>query len=221
MKEQSALNLFHQFAGCFVPYGLLALKRVSLGAKVCYSLLAQQANALGITQLNIPLVATALGEPELSIIRYLQELEQIRLIESSRGNANKEDVRISFPRHSWLTGQAALSQPLTSTDDQEGTQPQLFAVESSSPQAAEREETIASKGSVTTSPARAKRRRRRYGRPRSRHTYEDCLAFVTYQKEVQGRWWLYDLDRLAEFLYFSGQQDDDVSNFLREVKNVA
>jgi hypothetical protein len=43
MKEQ--FNVFHQFAGCFVPYGLLSLKRLSAGAKICYSLLAQEANA--------------------------------------------------------------------------------------------------------------------------------------------------------------------------------
>jgi hypothetical protein len=223
MGEQTTFNVFDQFAGCFVPYGLLALKKTSAGAKICYSLLAQQANARGVTQLNITLVATTLGEPESSIIRYLQELEQLRLIESSRGNANAEDVRISFPRHPWLRGQALLSPVPVPVSDQSENQAHLFAVEAAPSQASSVEETATNVGAAIngSSTPKSRRRRRRYGRPRSRHTYEDCLAFVTYQKEVQGRWWLYDLDRLAEFLYFTGQQDDDVSAYLSEVKNAA
>ncbi len=188
-------------------------------------MLAQQANARGFTQLNVPLVATALGEPETSVIRYLQELEQLTLIETSRGNANAEDVRVSFPRHPWLTARVAVpSQPSPPTDRPREEQPQLFAVASAPPPpVAEVEEAATEKraAALAPPPARPKRRRRRYGRPRSQHTYEDCLAFVTYQKEVQGRWWLYDLDRLAEFLYFSGQQDDDVSAYMSEVRNAA
>ena len=222
MKERSTFNVFHGFAGCFLPYGLLALGRLSAGAKICYSLLAQQANARGFTQLNVPLITTALGEPESGVIRYLQELEQMTLIETSRGNANAEDVRVSFPRHPWLVGVATPSHSSPPTGRQREEQPQLFAVESAPPPVALIEETATEKRAAAPAPpVRAKRRRRRYGRPRSRHTYEDCLAFVTYQKEVQGRWWLYDLDRLAEFLYFSGQQDDDVSAYLSEVRNAA
>ncbi len=157
MKEQFTFNVFHQFAGCFVPYGLLALRRSSAGAKLCYSLLAQQANARSVTQLNIPLIATALGEPESNVIRYLQELEQQNLIESSRGNSNVEDVRISFPRHPWLMGQnSALSEPHSLTTERGENQPRLFALESATPQVAivVEEPTTSENAPINTPPGR-------------------------------------------------------------------
>lgn len=97
LKEPLQFNVFHQFAGCFIPHGLLSKKNLSAGAKVCYALLAQQANARGATQLNLPLLAASLGESERNTVRYLVELEESGLVESARGNVNKEDVRISFP----------------------------------------------------------------------------------------------------------------------------
>src|SRR5437588_187017 len=96
VKESSQFNIFHQFAGCFVPHGLLSVKNLSAGAKVCYAVLAQQSNARGTTQLNLPLLAASVGELERIAVRYLVELEESGLIESARGNVNKEDVRHSF-----------------------------------------------------------------------------------------------------------------------------
>lgn len=220
MKEQ--FNVFHQFAGCFVPYGLLSLKRLSAGAKVCYSLLAQQANARGVTQLNLPILAAFLGESEANIIRYLIELEEARLIGSSRGNANKEDVRIFFPHYPWLVGYAephrdsfAPSQVSTTKDPQ----PRLFAVESALAQAATEGQAITDKKPGQFS--RQRRRRRWFGRPRSRHSLETCLSFITYQKEVLGRRSIYDPEGLAESIYHTGKQDDEIDDFLAEQSNAA
>ncbi len=220
MKEQ--FNVFHQFAGCFVPYGLLSLKRLSAGAKVCYSLLAQQANARGATQLNLPILAASLGESEANIIRYLIELEEARMIESSRGNANKEDVRILFPRHPWLLGYveplrgAFAPSPVKATKDQ---QPPLFAVESALAQTVTEGQMIADKKPGQSS--RQKRRRRWFGRPRSRHSLETCLSFIAYQKEVLGRRSIYDPEGLAESIYHTGKQDDEIDDFLAEQSNAA
>ena len=220
MKEQ--FNVFHQFAGCFVPYGLLSLKRLSAGAKICYSLLAQQANARGATQLNLPILAVSLGESEANAVRYLTELEESRLIESSRGNVNKEDVRIFFPRHPWLLGYAEslrdslVPSPARATKD---PQPYLFAVESALAQAATEGQAIADKKPGQSS--RQKRRRRWFGRPRSRHSLETCLSFIAYQKEVLGRRSIYDPEGLAESIYHTGKQDDEIYDFLAEQSNVA
>lgn len=133
MKESFQFNVFHHFAGCFVPYGLLSFKKLSAGAKICYAVLAQQTNVRGIAQLNLPMLASSIGESEGNIVRYLTELEEATLIESSRGNVNKEDVRIFFPRHPWLMGYAEplRDSPATSSGTlTKESQPQLFAVES-------------------------------------------------------------------------------------------
>lgn len=219
MKGQ--FNVFYQFAGCFVPHGLLSLKKLSAGAKLCYSLLAHQANARGATQLNLPILAASLGESEANVVRYLIELEEMRLIESSRGNVNKEDVRILFPQHPWREENAESSYP--SSVAQAGvdkiSQPQLFAVESASPQAAAERQTMEAKKRSQSSKQR--RRRRWYGRPRSRHSLEACLAFITYQKEVLGRRSIYDPEGLAESIFHTGKQDEEIDDFLAEQSNAA
>lgn len=91
------------------------MKNFSARAKICYAVLAQQANARSTTQLNLPLLAAFVGESERIVVRYLVELEESGLIESARGNVNKEDVRISFLRHPWLTRNAGLIQTTTAS----------------------------------------------------------------------------------------------------------
>jgi len=222
VKASSQFNVFYQFAGCFVPHGLLSLRNLSAGAKVCYAVLAQQANARGATQLNLPLLATSIGESERIAVRYLVELEESGFIESSRGNVNKEDVRISFPRHPWAIQNKVPTQADTVTpaaQSVEETQPRLFAIESGFPQPST--EVQAGAVAKATSPSRSKRRKRWFGRPSSRHSFEICLKFVTYQKEVLGRRRIYDPEGLAESLYHTGSQDDEISDWLDEHANAA
>jgi hypothetical protein len=223
VKESSQFNVFHQFAGCFVPHGLLSIRNLSAGAKVCYAVLAQQSNARGMAQLNLPLLATSIGESERLAVRYLVELEESGLIESLRGNVNKEDVRISFPRHPWLTRNASSAQVATAisaVQSVEEAQPRLFAVESAFPQPSTEGQVGASAKKPASSP-RSKRRKRWFGRPRSRHSFETCFKFVTYQKEILGRRSIYDPEGLAESLYHTGSQDDEISDWFDEQANAA
>lgn len=221
MKENSQFNVFNQFAGCFIPHGLLSLRRVSGGAKLCYSMLAQQASARGTTQLNLQMLASSLGESVADIIRYLTELEESKLILSSRGNVNKEDVRIFFPHHPWLAG---YPEPLRDSfvpaqvNPHTGTQPQLFTVESTSTQTAGGQ-AVADKKSIPAS--RSRRRKHWFGRPRSRHSLATCLGFIAYQKEVLGRRGIYDPEGLAESIFHTGKQDDEIDDWLAEQSNAA
>jgi hypothetical protein len=222
VKEYSQFNVFNQFAGCFVPHGLLALKNLSASAKLCYAVLAQQANARGATQLNLPLLAASIGESERFAVRYLVELEESGLIKSLQGNVNKEDVRISFPRHPWLTRNTASAQvasAIPAVQPVEETQPRLFAVESAFPQPLM--EGQAGEAAKPASSPRSKRRKRWFGRPRSRHSFETCIKFVTYQKEVLGRRSIYDPEGLAESLHHTASQDDEISEWLEEQANAA
>lgn len=90
MKSQ--FNVYHFFAGSFVPAWLLSRQEVGAGAKLAYALLAQQANSSGFTQLNFRMQAVALGEDEGRLARYLMELEGVGLIQVSRGNVHTEDI---------------------------------------------------------------------------------------------------------------------------------
>ncbi len=156
------------------------------------------------------------------MVRYLVELEGSGLIESLRGNVNKEDVRISFQRHPWLNLNAALAQATTAVatgQPVEERQPRLFAVESAFPQPSTEERAgVAAKSGP---PTRSKRKKRWFGRPRSRHSFETCLKFITYQKDVLGRRSIYDPEGLAESLYHTSSQDDEISDWLDEQANAA
>src|SRR4051812_31999470 len=96
-------NIYHLLAGSFVPYWLLSRREVSGEAKLAYSLLAQQANSKGATQLHSQMTAVSLGIDEGQLARHLIELEETGLIQVSRGNLHPEDLRIYFPPHPWLT----------------------------------------------------------------------------------------------------------------------
>jgi hypothetical protein len=184
--------------------------------------LAQQANARGTAQLNLPLLAASVGESERVAVRYLVELEESCLIESARGNVNKEDVRISFPHHPWLTRNAGPVQTTTANSlvqAAEETQPRLFAVESAFQQQAADAQAGAVKKSAPS--PKSKRRKRWFGRPRSRHSFETCLKFVLYQKEVLGRRGIYDPEGLAESLHHTASQDDEISDWVDEQAKAA
>ena len=86
-------NIYHFFAGTFVPFWLLSRQVISAGAKLTYAMLAQQANSRGVTQLHFQAQATALGEDEGLLARHLTELEEVGLIQVSRGNVHQEDIR--------------------------------------------------------------------------------------------------------------------------------
>jgi hypothetical protein len=57
-------NIYHFFAGAFVPFWLLSRQEIGAGAKMTYAMLAQQANSRGVTQLHFQVQATTLGEDE-------------------------------------------------------------------------------------------------------------------------------------------------------------
>jgi hypothetical protein len=69
-----------------------------------YAALAQQANSRGAVQLHFRVQATVLGEDEGQLSQHLMELEEVGLIQVSRGNVSQEDIRVFFPHHPWMTG---------------------------------------------------------------------------------------------------------------------
>lgn len=218
MKDN--FNIYHHFAGAFIPSWLLSRSEISAGAKLTYSMLAQQANSSGITQLNFRMLEGALGESEGQIARYLLELERAELVYAKRGNVNTEDVRIFFPHHPWIVGSIELSPytPISRVADRD-SQPRLFAAEIATQQTAQETQTMPDTNSA--SPSRQRKKKRWFGKPRSRHSFETCLSFITFQKEVLGRRRIYDPEGLAESIYFTGKQDDEIDDYLSEQKNAA
>lgn len=106
---KSNFNVYHFFAGAFVPFWLLSRQGIGAGAKLAYAALAQQANSRGAVQLHFRVQADSLGEDEGRLSRHLMELEEVGLIQVSRGNVSQEDIRVFFPPHSWM---ASLEQRL-------------------------------------------------------------------------------------------------------------
>jgi hypothetical protein len=211
MKE--SFNIYHHFAGVFLPSWLHSLSGVSAGAKLTYAVLAQQANSSGTTQLNFRMLEGTLGESEGQIARYLLELEGVNLVHAKRGNVNTEDVRIFFPQHGWFLGAAegAGDSPAPAPNGGGETQARLFAAEPVGAQVSAKQLPA---GARPTSAHRQRKRKRWFGRPRSRHSLETCLGFITYQKEVLGRRRIYDPEGLAESIFHSGEQDDEINDWL-------
>jgi hypothetical protein len=220
MKD--GFNVYYHFAGTFIPSWLLSRSEISAGAKLTYAMLAQQANSSGATQLNFRMLEGALGESEGQIARYLLDLERVGLVHAKRGNINIEDVRIFFPQHAWFTGAVELPNSLpgsSSNNVVKETQPQLFNVAAVSTLTTSERQAAAEAKSV--SPFRQRKKKRWFGRPRSRHSLETCVGFITYQKEVLGRRSIYDPPGLAESIFHTGKQDDEIDDWLTEQANAA
>jgi hypothetical protein len=212
-------NVYYFFAGGFVPSWLLSRQEISAGAKLTYSLLAQQANSSGFAQLNFRMQGAALGEDEGQLARHLMELEEVGLIRVSRGNVHTEDVRVFFPPHHWMTGlerqpqgttaQAVAPEAVTPARNSDGeeaapTQTPLLSIRP------------ASDAEAPASGREGRGRRRRKRPPQSKHSLGVCLQFVTYQKEVLHHDHIWNPVGLARHIYMSGDQDDEIDAWLAE-----
>jgi hypothetical protein len=217
---KSRFNVYYFFAGSFVPAWLMSRQEVGAGAKLTYPLLAQQANSSGFTQLNFGMQAAALGEDEGQLARHLTELEEVGLIQVSRGNVHTEDIRVFFPLHFWMTGlepqpQGGAAQPAASeaaalaqrpAKGVGPAQPSLLQLRPASADAA-----------PSGREGRGRRRRRRQPQqPLSKHAFEVCMRFVTYQKEVLGHDNIWNVTGLARHVHLSGEQDEEIDAWLAE-----
>jgi hypothetical protein len=212
-------NVYHFFAGAFVPFWLLSRQEISPGAKLTYAALAQQANSRGAVQLHFRVQATALGEDEGQLSHHLMELEEVGLIQVSRGNVSSEDIRVFFPPHPWMAGieqppQAVTTQPTAA----EAAAPTRLFPEAAAPSPP----SHLVRHQVASVEARQGGRRRRRGkgrddmRPKSKHPFEVCLQFVTYQKEVLGHDHIWNVTGLARYLHLSGKQDEEIDAWIAE-----
>ena len=214
---KSNFNIYHFFAGAFIPFWLLSRQEIGAGAKLTYSALAQQANSRGATQLHFQMQAAALGEDEGQLSRHLMELEEVGLIQVSRGNVSQEDIRVFFPPHPWIAG---IEQPPRNGTPLVGlseaaSPPRLFPEPTPSAQT-----TLLPARPATGVDARSSGRGRRRGRgrrqPQSKHSFEVCLRFVTYQKEVLHHDHIWNVTGLARHVHLSGEQDDEIEAWLAE-----
>ena len=223
--RENFFNIYHLLAGSFVPYWLLSRREVSGGAKLVYSLLAQQANSRGSTQLHSQMAAVSLGVDEGQLARHLMELEEVGLVQVSRGNLHPEDLRVYFPRHPWLT---------SSESDQAGLQSSDYRKTSVSPRLFPREvKTEGIKSTWSEQPtlpnispdmraqARRRRGRRRVGGPRSRHSRDTCHRFALYNVEVLGSKTIYNLEGFTDYLFRTGDQDSEIDEWLGREINAA
>lgn len=223
MKEH--FNIFHFLSGAFVPIWLLARPEIGVGAKLAYSLLAQQANSRGTVQLNFQVAEVSIGESDGRLARYLMELENIGLINVSRGNVHQEDIRIYFLYHRWMIGldeQKESSHPIASKET--SSLSRLFPREM---QQAQSNLSEAHQPTLPLIPAdsrqqmRRRRSRRRLGRSRSKHPREICHKFAVYNVEVLGSKTIYNLDGFTDYLYRTGEQDAEIDEWLVEQANAA
>jgi hypothetical protein len=210
-------NVYHFFAGAFVPFWLLSRQEISPGAKLTYAALAQQANSRGAVQLHFRVQAAALGEDEGQLSRHLMELEEVGLIHVSGGNVSSEDIRVFFPPHPWMAGleqppRAVAPQPITA---EAATPPRLFP-EATSPAHASLLPQRPSIGAEARPNGRGRRRGKGRRQPQSKHPFEVCLQFVMYQKEVLGHDHIWNATGLARHIHLSGEQDEEIDAYLAE-----
>jgi hypothetical protein len=171
----------------------------------------------------------ALGEHDGRLARYLIELERCGLIQSSRGNVQMEDVRIYFLPHRWMSGLITIrdesTNPADAVPEPQGTlaatHPVLREVKEEKPSAEVRQASLPTITGDTRSERRKRKGRRRWGRPRSKHSYEICHRFVVYNVEVLKSKTIYDLEGFTDYLHRTGEQDAEIDEWLSEQANAA
>jgi hypothetical protein len=223
MKEH--FNIFHFFSGTFIPAWLLARPEIGAGAKLVYSLLAQQANSRGTVQLNFQVAEASIGESDSRLARYLMELEDVGLINVSRGNVHHEDIRIYFPYHLWMIGLDEQNESADLTTNQGvASLSRLFPreMEQGKPNLSESQQpTLPLVPTGTRQRMRRHKSRRHWGKPRSKHSREICHRFAIYNVEVLGSKTIYNIDGFTDYLYRTGEQDAEIDEWLAEQANAA
>lgn len=214
---KSNFNVYHFFAGAFVPSWLLSRQELGAGAKLTYAMLAQQANSSGVAQLNFQMQGVALGEPDGQLAHRLMQLEEVGLIQVSHGNVHTEDIRVFFPRHRWMVGleappQHSVAQPITA----EAATLERLVPEGATSTQSSLLPTPPAVGLDVRSNGRERKGRRKRRPPQSKHTFEVCLQFVTYQKEILHHDHIWNVTGLARHLHLSGEQDDEIDSWLTE-----
>jgi hypothetical protein len=211
MKEH--FNVYYHLAGIYAPFWLSSRSEISAGAKLSYALLAQQANSRNITQLNLQMLSASLGEMEGDVAGYLMELEKVKLIEAQRGNINSEDIRVFFPPHPWMRGlekdSAGGEFKMESTELQPSL---LFQQEEPKP---DLQQFAAVDVDSKPGSKRRSRKRHRSGPPKSKHSLETCVRFITYQKEVLGHDHIWSVMGLAQAVWRSGSDDLEIDLWLK------
>ncbi|MDQ3803312.1 MAG: hypothetical protein M3416_05600, partial [Acidobacteriota bacterium] len=66
------------------------------------------------------------------------------------------------------------------------------------------------------STGRERKGRRKRRQPQSKHAFEVCLQFVSYQKEVLHHDHIWNVTGLARHLHLSGEQDDEIDAWLTD-----
>ena len=167
-------NIYHFFAGAFVPFWLLSRQEIGVGAKLAYASLAQQANSRGAVQLHFRVQANALGEDEGQLARHLTELEEVGLIQVSRGNVSKEDIRVFFPLHPWMAGmeQSLQGDSLQPAALEAVASPLRLFAEGEAAAQSSLLPTQPTTAADTRSNGRGGRGRRRRRQPQSKHSFE-------------------------------------------------
>jgi hypothetical protein len=224
--RENFFNIYHYLAGPFVPYWLLSRREISGGAKLAYSLLAQQANSRGATQLHSQMTAITLGIDEGQLARHLMELEETGLIQVSRGNLHPEDLRVYFPRHHWIAGLKGDQTDPSSSSKYQGSSlsSRLFPREAKAEEVGStgsEQPTLPHISPEVRSQTRRRRNRRRSGKPRSRHTRDICYQFALYNVEVLGSKTIYDLEGFTDYLHRTGDQDSEIDEWLARELHVA
>lgn len=202
-------------AGAFVPYWLLSREEISAGAKLAYAWLAQQANNRNSARLHIRLHADQLGCDEGGLALLLSELEDVGLVRSSRGNVHPEDMLLHFQPHRWMEGLEQLQQGgALRAVTAEAAPPTLpFPEAAPTAQRAQSQAGPFAAGDGRSGGRRGRGAGRRKAQPRSKHPFEVCHGYVAFQRETLGRR-IRNVMALANHLYTTGAQDDEVDSWL-------
>lgn len=92
---------YDTFGGVFVPHFLLSSRRISLGAKLLYALLATRIDLRGESLLNHDLLACEMGVAEAVVLSLSDELSAAGVIQIWQDPAGTKTLRCQFPPGVW------------------------------------------------------------------------------------------------------------------------
>lgn len=127
-----AYNPYRLWEGTWIPTWLLIRSEVSPGAKLVFGRLCRYAGEEGTACPSQTTLSMEIGMHRASVIRFLQELEELKLIE---GRTEGRRRRYTFLSHPWMRSDVSqeVTQPTVSeqqavTDKPKGPNPQITEV---------------------------------------------------------------------------------------------
>lgn len=207
---------YDTFGGVFIPHFLLSSRRLSLGAKLLYALLATRTDVRGESLLNHDLLASEMGVADAVVLSLADELSAAGVVQIWQDPAATKTLRCQFPPDAWQQDDspeqllAETAEPATRTAPRLLRLPIFTAAELAAPAGDQKFPEPDPKLGKARIEARARQSKKE---PASRFSKQICTDYARARQLERGN--IANPFALGTAMWKSGEYDEEIMLWLQ------